>query len=71
MPILSYRMSTTQFIEQQWNSAILPAIQATCNAAGMVKNFPHAILYGPLVYQGIGVKNLTKYYRETAKVLLK
>ena len=23
----------------------------------MVKNFPHAILYGPLVYQGIGVKN--------------
>ena len=23
----------------------------------MVKNFPHAILYGPLVYQGIGVKS--------------
>ena len=24
----------------------------------MAKNFPHTVLYGPLVYQGIGVKNL-------------
>ena len=50
-------MIATQFIEQQWNKVIRPAIRATCNAAGMVKNFPHAILYGPLAYQGIGVKN--------------
>ena len=57
MPTLSYRMIATQFSEQQWNKAIHPAIRATCNAAGMVKNFLHAILYGPLVYQGIGVKN--------------
>ena len=56
MPTLSYRMIATQFSEQQWNKAIRPAIRATCNAAGMVKNFSHAMLYGPLVYQGIGVK---------------
>ena len=57
MLTLSYRMMTTQFSEQQWNKAIRPAIRAICNAAGMVKNFPHAILYGPLVYQEIWVKN--------------
>ena len=50
-------MIAIQFIEQQWNKAIRLAIQATYNPAGMVKNFPHAILYGPLDYQGIGVKN--------------
>ena len=57
MPTLSYRMIVTQFTEQQWNKAIRPAIQATCNAAGMAKNIAHAILYGPLEYQGIGVQN--------------
>ena len=57
MPTLSYRMIATQFTEQQWNKAIRPAIRVTCNAAGMAKNVAHAVLYGPLEYQGIGVKN--------------
>ena len=57
MPTLSYKMIATQFTEQQWNTAIYPVIRATCNAVGLAKNFPHAVLYGPLVYQGIGVKN--------------
>ena len=57
MPTLSYRMITTQFSEQQWNTAIRPAIRATCNAAGMAKNIAHAIFYGPLEYQGVGVQN--------------
>ena len=57
MPTLSYRMIAIQFTEQQWNKAICPAIRATCNAAGMVKNFPHAVLYGPLEYQGIGINS--------------
>ena len=29
MPTLSYKMIATQFIEQQWNQAIYPAIRAT------------------------------------------
>ena len=57
MPTLSYRMIATQFTEQQWNKAIRPAIRATCNEAGMVKNIAHIVLYGPLEYQGIRVKN--------------
>ena len=63
MPTLSYKMIDTQFTEQQWNKAIYPANRATCNAAGMARNFPHAVLYGPLVYQWIGVKNL--YFLES------
>ena len=50
-------MIATQFSEQQWNTAIRPAICAKMNAAGMVKNIAHAIFYGPLEYQGIGVQN--------------
>ena len=56
MPTLSYRMIATQFIEQEWNKAISPAIRVTCNAAGMAKNFSRAVLFGPQKYQGIGVK---------------
>ena len=36
---------------------ILPAIQATLNAAGVVRNLGHAVLYGPEKYQGLTVKN--------------
>ena len=55
MPTLSYRMIATQFTDKQWNKAIHLAIQATMNVAGMAKNIAHAIFYGPLEYQGIGV----------------
>ena len=50
-------MIATQFTEKEWNKAINPTIRATCSAAGLEKSFPHDVLYGPLVYQGIGVKN--------------
>ena len=50
-------MIATQFKEQQRNKAINPAICATCNATGIAKNCPHAVLYGPLEFQGIGVEN--------------
>ena len=57
IPTLSYIMSATQFTKQQWNKAVRPAIRMIFNAAGMAKNIAHAILYEPLKYQGIGVKN--------------
>ena len=45
MPSLSY--IATQFTEQQWNKVISPAICVTLNAASMVHNLAHALLYGP------------------------
>ena len=50
-------MISTQFIEQQWNKSIAPAIRVTCNAVSMAKNFACAVFFGPQEYQGIGVKN--------------
>ena len=57
MPSLAYKMIATQFTEQQWNKMISPAIQATLNAAGVVRNLAHAVLYGPDKYQGLAVQN--------------
>ena len=57
MPSLSYKMIATQFTKQQWNKMIAPAIQVTLNAAGVVCNFAHAVLYGLEEYQGLAVKN--------------
>ena len=36
---------------------ISPAIRATLNAAGIVRNMAHAVVYGPAMYQGFGVLN--------------
>ena len=36
---------------------ISPAIQATLNASGVVRNLAHAVLYGPAKYQGLKVQN--------------
>ena len=57
IPTLAYKIIATQFTEQQWNKTIYSAIRATCNTTGLEKSFPHAVLYGPLIYQDIGVKN--------------
>ena len=64
MSTLSYRMVATQFIELQWKKAISLAIRSVCNDAGMAKNFPHAVLYGPLEYQGIGIKKKPTSFKE-------
>ena len=47
MPSLAYTMIATQFTEHPWNNLISPVIQATLNAAGVVRNIAHAVLYGP------------------------
>ena len=57
MPSLSYPMVVTQFSEDEWKKIISPAARATMNSAGMVKNMPHAIFYGPEKYQGLNVHN--------------
>ena len=57
MPSLSYKTVASQFTEQQWKKMISPAIQATLNAAGIVRNMAHAVVYGPAKYQGLGVLN--------------
>lgn len=53
IPSLSYKMAASQFTEDQWEKMISPAIRATLNAAGIVWNMAHAVVYGPAKYQGL------------------
>ena len=57
MASIQYPMIATQFSEKEWNKIIQPALQATLNSAGLVKNFPHKVLYGPELYQGMDLKH--------------
>ena len=55
MKTLEYIMADMQLTEEQWNATVRPALRATLNAAGMVKTFPHKVLYGPDLYQGLAI----------------
>ena len=57
MASMQYPMIATQFTEKEWNKIISPALQATLNSAGMAKTFPHKVLYGPELYQGMDMKH--------------
>ena len=46
-------MPITCFSETEWNKIVSPALVPSLNKAGMAKNFSHAVLYGPAVYQGL------------------
>ena len=54
---LEYPMEVTRFSEKEWNSIVWPALSASLHAAGMEARFPHAVLYGPEIFQGFGWKH--------------
>jgi len=48
-------MAATRLTEDQWGDTVRPALQATLNAAGMAKTFPHKVIYGPDLYKGLAI----------------
>ena len=54
MKTLEYPMAAMRLTEEQWNDTVRPALRATLNA-DMAKTFPHKILYGPDLYQGLAI----------------
>merc|ERR1712155_506611 len=50
-PSMMYPMVATHFSEHDWTEIMRPALRATLSAAGMAKNFPRCIFYGPEKYQ--------------------
>ena len=48
-------MAATRLAEDQWNDTVRPALRATLNAASMAKTFPHKVLYGLDLYQGLAI----------------
>ena len=54
-PSMMYPMVATYFSEDDWNEIMRPALRATLSSAGMAKNFPRSIFFGPEKYQGLDV----------------
>ena len=52
---MMYPMVATHFSEDKWTDIMRPALRATLSSAGMAKNFPRCIFYGPEKYQGLDV----------------
>ena len=51
---LEYPMQTSTLTKQEWESLVVPLNKAALPKSGLVRSFPHAVLYGPLKYQGMG-----------------
>ena len=62
MKTLEYAMPVTQFSNTEWNRIVSPALIPSLQKTGLVKSFPHAILYGPDLYQGFQVMH--PYYNQ-------
>ena len=54
MKTLECPMATMRLTEDQWNDTVRPALQAT---AGMANTFPHKVIYGPDLYQGLAIQH--------------
>ena len=55
---LEYPLAATSLSKQQIKSIVYPALGAGLQASGICRNFPRAVLYGPLRYQGLNLQNL-------------
>ena len=54
---LEYPMLTSRLTEPDWDSISSIIHKVALPKAGLVRSFPHAVLYGPLKYQGMGYMN--------------
>jgi hypothetical protein len=55
MKSMEYCMTTTNFSETEWNAILAPALKVSLQKSGMSSKFPHNVLYGPSLYQGLNI----------------
>ena len=55
MKTMEYPMATTTMLEKEWNYIMAPILLSGLPRAGIDRNFPRAILYGPKSLQGFGI----------------
>ena len=53
-PTMSYCMPASTILEDEWNQLFSIINRAALPRAGFVRTFPHKVLYGPSLYQGLG-----------------
>ena len=67
MKSIEYCMTTTNFSESEWNTILAPALKYSLQKSGMSSNFPHNVLYGPSLYQGLNIKH-PKFWEGLKKI---
>jgi hypothetical protein len=55
---LHYPLPATTLTLKQCDAIMTPILQAGMPSSGIVRTFPHALVYGSIEYQGLGVPNL-------------
>jgi hypothetical protein len=55
MKSMEYCMTTTNFSETKWNAILAPALKYSLQKSSMTLKFPHPVLYGPDLYQGLNI----------------
>jgi len=55
MKKLEYPMALTTLDAQQWTDIMSPVLQVCLPKAGVCRNFPRAVVFAPLNYQGLGI----------------
>jgi hypothetical protein len=71
---MEYCMTTTNFSETEWNAILAPALKYSLQKSSMTSKFPHPVLYGPDLYQGLniyhpkfweGIKKISTHIQES------
>jgi hypothetical protein len=57
MKTFEYPMAATCLTRQQWDTIMVPVLEAGLNSLQFSSKFPHAMVYGPIESQGLGVKD--------------
>ena len=55
MKKLEYPMALTTLDAKQWTDIMSPVLQVCLPKAGVCRNFPRAVVFAPLSYQGLGL----------------
>ena len=55
MKKLEYPMALTTLDARQWTDIMSPVLQVCLPKAGVCRNFPRAVVFAPLNYQGLGI----------------
>jgi hypothetical protein len=52
---MEYCTTTANFSETEWNAILAPALKYSLQKSGMTSKFPHPVMFGPNLYQGLNI----------------
>jgi hypothetical protein len=65
MKTLEYPMEALSMTRKQWDYVMSPIIRSVLPKSGIARTFPHAILYAPASFTGLGL--IHPYYKQNLK----